>query len=266
MAKTYYYYKALRKTIIQFLDLFNDIQIARYNIDGSFLKHATVPLKYGPKEKIWYWLHERKDDEMLPVMAVTLQGVNYDAQRMTNKNRYIIETTSASAGAIQRYLNPSPYNLEFQLGVWSLYMNDIDQILEQILPWFQPYAYIRVYIPELFSSWQSKVIFSSVSPDFEFEYSDELHRVLKYTLDFTVQTYLFKPIESKGLVKKIFMNYYTNESGFATRSLTSTFTSGASGESQRFTGVEPWDIDNPMMEYEVFQLGQKTGGTIIRDP
>lgn len=264
--KTYYFYQALRKTIIQFLDLFNDIQIARYNLDGSFLKYAIVPLKYAPKEKIWYWLNERKDDEMLPMMAVTLQGVEYDLERMTNKNRYIIETTSASAGAIQRYLNPAPYNLQFQLGVWSLYMNDVDQILEQILPFFQPYAYVRVNIPELFSSWQSKVIFNSVAPEFEFEYSDELHRVLKYTLDFTVQTYLFKPIESTGLAKKIFMNYYTTEGTFNTRSLTSTFTSGASGESQLFRGVEPWDVDNPMMEYEVYQGGQKVGATIVRDP
>jgi hypothetical protein len=118
----------------------------------------------------------------------------------------------------------------------------------------------------LFSTYQAKVIFNSASPDSDFEYADENFRVLKYNLEFTVQSYLFKPIESAKLAKTIYLNYYTNQSGFNTRSLSSTFTSGASGESQLFRGQEPWDIDNPMMEYEVYNIGQKVGRTLVRDP
>ena len=79
--KNYYYYEVFRKTVTQFLDIFNDINIKRYDDSGCFLKNVNVPLKYAPKEKIWYWLNERKQDETLPIMAVTMQGVEYSLER-----------------------------------------------------------------------------------------------------------------------------------------------------------------------------------------
>lgn len=260
--KTYYYYQAFRKTISQFLDLFNDIQVKRFDRNGKFLKFVKVPLKYSPKEKIWYWLNERKDDEQLPMMSVQLTSVEYSLERQTNKHRYIIDTVSPSAGALRSYLNPVPYDIQFSLNIWSLYMHDIDQILEQILPFFQPFVYMRVAIPELFSTYEAKVLFGSASPDFESEFADEGWRVLKYTLDFTVQTYLFKPLEDRGLIDKILVNFYTNENAWTTafEDTTSTFSSGASGESMRIIGPSADDPD--VWKYEIFQFGEKIGKTI----
>jgi len=260
--KTYYYYKALRRTITQFLDLFNDIKIARYDVNGSFLKNVVVPLKYAPKEKIWIWLNERHDDEMLPQMAVTLTGVEYSLERQTNKHFRITDCTSADESSISRYLNPIPYDLNFQLGIWSLYMYDVDQILEQILPYFQPYIYMRVGIPELSSTFETKVLFNSASPDIETEYADEGRRILKYTLDFTVQTFLFKPIEVTGLIRTILANFYMNESTWNTAfaDTDSTFTSAASGESMRLIG--PSADDPSIYTYEIFQLGERVDGVL----
>jgi hypothetical protein len=259
----YYYYKALRKSTIMFLDMFNGIKIARYNRGGIFEKYVGVPLKYGPKEKWWYWMHERKDDEMLPIMSVTMQGIEYSLERTTNKFKNILTTCGATnASTIQRYLNPAPYDIQYQLSIWALYMTDIDQILESILPYFQPHAYIRLPIEELNSTYDLKVIFNSLAPDMDLEWADENFRILRYTLDFTVQSYLFKPVETAGVIGKIFTNFYLSEGAFAqSGNTTTTFTSGASGESQYFLGISPTAGD-PLYDYELYNMGDKVGKTL----
>lgn len=257
---------------MQFLDLFNDIQINRYTRDGTFLKRITVPLQYGPKEKTWYWVNQRKDDEMLPILGASLTGVEYSLERQTNKHRKIV--ASVNENSVSRYLNPVPYDINFQLGVWSLYMYDVDQILEQILPFFQPYVHIRIPIEELSTSFEAKVNFSSAAPEFESEYADEGRRVLKYTLDFIVQTYMFKPIEDQGTINDIFVNFYLNDNAWAARNASSTFTSGASGESMRlYTGsIEEREAifgvsanDPTYHLYDIYQFGDRVGRTQIYD-
>jgi hypothetical protein len=145
-------------------------------------------------------------------------------------------------------------------------MHDVDQIVEQILPYFQPHVFIKLHIPELNSTFDIKVLFNSFTPEIDLEWDDENFRVLKHTLDFTVQTYLFRPIETTGTIGKIFMNYYTDPEAFASRSADirsgSVFTSAASGESQLFTGVDVDGAGDPIYDYEIYQFGEKVGGTI----
>lgn len=270
MARQYYYYKALRKTITQFLDIFNNMKIARYNTDGTFKKLVEVPLKFSPKEKIWFWLNERKDDEMLPMMSVSMTGVEYAIERATNKN-FSVSTSCpddiAGTSNVSRYLAPSPFDISFQLNIWTLYLTDVDQILEQILPWFQPHVVIKIKLEEINTTFDAKVVFRSASPEHESEYSDEGRRVLKYVLDFSVQTLLFKPAELSGVVGKILMNYYTNEETFRTAlndayTTDSTFTSAASGESQVFTALGYTADDKVIFKYEIFQFGKEIGNDI----
>lgn len=252
--KTYFYYHALRKIIIQFLDAFNDIKIARYNpITGSIVKYVNVPIKFWAKEKAWYWINEQaKMDEVLPIISAEMTSIVYDSQRQSNPfqkitiNPIITTATSAAsatiaAGTIKQFLNPVPYNIQFSLRIWSLYMVDIDQILEQILPYFSPTIQLRVNIPELDASFDAKVIFEAATPEIEAEYADEERRVVKWSVDFQIQTYLFKPIESTGITRSIFINEYLSDEAFQARRTDTTYTSGASaGESKALIGYSPW--------------------------
>lgn len=288
----YYYYKVLRKTIIQFLDRFNNIQIARYNSDGSFRKYVTVPIKFAPKEKFWFWLNERKDDEMLPIMSASMTSIEFSTERATNRKQGVITSCiEADTRSVNRFLNPTPYDLTFSIQIWSEYMTDIDQILEQILPWFQPHIFARVTIPEIGGNFDIKVIFQSAAPEFEAEYTDDARRVLRYVLDFRVQTFMFKPVETSGVIGEIFLNYYTTEQAFRrgleaseiariTERITETsedvrltedgevrvtdYPYAPSGETTRIIGVSAWgpDDSNKIYDYEVYQLGTKIGETI----
>ena len=173
MAREYYYYNSIRKTIVQFLDVFKNIQIARHDAEGTVNGYSKVPIKFGIKEKVWYWIHEMKSDEMLPMMSVVLSSVEYASDRQTSKMRNVVKSTSISEGELSKFLNPIPYNFGFTMTIWSLHMVDVDQILEQILPYFTPTIFIRINIPELDATLDLKTIFQGCSPDVTTEMSDE---------------------------------------------------------------------------------------------
>jgi len=228
--RQYYYYNSIRKTIIQFLDVFKNIKIARHDAEGTVNGYKKVPLKFGIKEKIFYWLHERKDEEMLPIMSVVLSSVDYASDRQTSKMRNVVKSKSISDGELSKFLNPIPYNFGFTMTLWSLHMVDIDQILEQILPYFTPTIFVRVNIPELDATLDLKTIFQGCSPDVSMEMADEDVRVIKWTLDFMVQGYLFQPLKTTGLITKVIQKIYGSEDAWGHRFTESQFTSGGGYE------------------------------------
>jgi len=203
--KYHYFFNTVRRVIVQFLDMFNDINIARYNDDGQIFKYIKVPLRFMPKEKMFMWIQDRRNDKYLPIMSSQLNGIELATDRITNKGEKLRLNIDEE---YKRILNPTPYNLQFQLNIMSKYMVDQDQILEQILPFFTPNAFIMIDIPELNVELENKVIFQSCSMDKSFEIGTEAYRTIIYTLDFTVQTYLFNPIIS---ITKYYLTYNGNE-------------------------------------------------------
>lgn len=231
--KEYFFFNVFRKTIIQFFDAFNNIKIARYAADGRTIdRYIEVPIKHSVKEKVYYWLNERKDDEVLPMITAYISSIDYAADRKVNGFHAI--TTNCDgvvSGSVSQFLHPCPYNLTFSMNIWSLHMVDIDQIMEQILPFFCPHIFVRIYLEELDTSFDAKIIFRSCTPEVSHEMADMEYRVINYTLDFEVQTWFFKPSADVGLIEKIHGSYFTDPLSFRKyiNDTTSTFTSGASG-------------------------------------
>ena len=230
--KDYFFFNVFRKTLIQFLDAFNDIKIARYTPDGRAIeKYVEVPIKLSVKEKVWYWLNQRKDDEMLPMITAWISSIDWAAERQVNDKFEICKGVNTETGEAQTFLHPIPYNLTVTMNIWTLHMVDIDQIMEQILPFFAPHIYIRVHLEELGIDFDVKVLFRSATPELSHEMSDEDYRVINYTLDFELQTWFFKPVESSKLIDTIYASMFTNPEQFENyvSDTNSTFTSGASG-------------------------------------
>jgi len=261
--KNYYYYKTIRKTIIQFLDMFNDIDIARHDDNGVVTGTYRVPLKYGPKAKVYYWLHEKdedgtpKHDILLPIIGVSMESIEHDTTRMANMFDSVRVSTDLSTRTIAKYLNPMPYNIMFNLNIWSKHMVDIDQICEQILPYFAPHAFTRISIPELSTTVENKILLQSCTPDGGTEFGEEDWREIKWNIGFMVQTYIFKPISNVGIVKKIYTNLYTTEDSFNSRDTTSEYTSAADigspfAESMFLEGTGYDDDLSILYKYEVF--------------
>ena len=247
MATNHYYYQVMRKTIIQFLDLFNDLTLARYDTQtGDILKYVSIPLKFSPKGKDWYWEDKtdaegrRLRDIILPMMAVHLTGLDFAQERITNITKYVETPISRiDEDNINRYLNPTPYDFTFELNIASEYMIDVMQIIEQILPYFNPTRFIRITIPELGITHEDggaypldlKVTYEGATQDSPITIDTADYRTILWTLNFKVEGYLFRPVEDIEIIKKIHKRIYTqqpneDESNF----VVSTLTTGISAE------------------------------------
>jgi hypothetical protein len=237
--KDHYFYNALRKTIIQFLDLFNDITIARYATDGEILKYVSVPVKFAPKTRGYYFQEKETAtgeiirDKVLPIIGINMTGLEYASDRAVNKNSNI--TSRRTQNDISRFLNPVPYDISFEVKIAAQYVIDITQIIENILPFFDPTAFIRITIPELdiidsseegAANLDLKVIYEGSSPEMQVEIDEANFRVLEWTLTFKVEGFMFKPLKTEGVVKKVVNKIYTNETSWVLRNST---TQGASG-------------------------------------
>jgi len=219
----HYYYQVMRKTIVQFLDLFNDLKIARYDTQtGQLLSFIKVPLKFAPKSKNWYWMEKldsngkRIKDKIMPIMAVNLVDIEIATDRKVN--RYYSgrnESQSPSANrllSVDRYLNPTPYNYTFQLQILAEYMVDITQIMEQFLPYFNPEYFINISIPELDINGDTteelnlKVLYNGSNKEETLTMGPDEYRHIQWNVDFTVEGYLFQPKYAYPVIKTIYEN------------------------------------------------------------
>ncbi len=203
----YFHFNIFRKTTIQFLNIFNNIKIAKYNSNGSVKSYYKVPLKYAPKQKFFYWLYERKHEVRLPVMAGFITDVSPAInERGTNKN---IILKSCDGKSIHK--NLIPITINYQLSISSLYLSEIDQIIEQILPYFSPYVITQINIPELNNSFDCKVILDNISPEEDVEIPEDNYRTINWNLDFTVHSYILQPMSESKYIETININFKDND-------------------------------------------------------
>jgi len=217
MLGTYYYHEIIRKTIISFGTLFNNISIKHLNKDGSVLDDTKVGLSYGPMQKFLAKLEQQEDLSKpiaitLPRMSFEMTSIQYDSTRKTG----IVQTFKAkdtSDNKLKKVFMPVPYNIGFELNIFSKLNDDALQIIEQILPYFQPSFNLTV---DLVSSIGEKrdvpIVLDSIDFQDDYEGSFQTRRALIYTLRFTAKTYLFGPIadSSDGLIKKVQVDISSN--------------------------------------------------------
>ncbi len=214
MLGTYFYHEIIRKTIISFGTLFNNINIKHKKADGTILDDIKVGLSYGPQQKYLAKIQEQSQLAKaiaitLPRMSFEMNSIQYDPSRKTG----VTQTFKAADGdKMKKVYMPVPYNIGFELNIFSKLNDDALQIIEQIMPYFQPSFTLTV---DLVSAIGEKrdipVILDNISFQDDYEGSFEVRRALIYTLSFTAKTYLFGPIAqtSDGLIKKVIVDQYS---------------------------------------------------------
>ena len=219
----YFYNEILRRTIIAFGTLFNGITIKQ---EGSDIR---VPLAYGPTQKFLARLTQTPDLNKataitLPRMSFEFTGLTYDPSRkVTTTQQFVVKDPTDGTESKKAYM-PVPYNMQFELAVMCKLNDDALQIVEQILPYFQPSYNLTV---NLVGSIKEKrdipIVLENITMQDDYEGDFESRRVLMYTLRFTAKTYLFGPVTeaSKDIITKSTVNYLTGtDTSNATRILT----------------------------------------------
>jgi hypothetical protein len=223
----YFYHEILRRTVISFGSLFNNIAIRHVNNSDSTVSVIKVPLAYGPTQKFLARLKQSpnlsKPVQMtLPRMSFEFTGLTYDASRKSTTTQYFTVKDSVNGLETKKAYLPVPYNMQFQLSVMAKLNDDALQILEQILPYFQPAYTITVDLVDTIKEKRDiPIILENITMQDDYEGDFSTRRVLLYTLRFTAKTYLFGPVGSatKDVIKKVSIGYVSGDSKSTTRDL-----------------------------------------------
>ena len=218
----YFYNEILRKTIISFGTLFNGLTIKQ---EGSTVK---VPLAYGPTQKFLARLEQAPNLSQatqisLPRMSFEFTGMTYDSSRKVTTTQTIAVKNPDDGTDIKKVFMPVPYNMQFELAIMCKLNDDALQIVEQILPFFQPQYNLTINLVSLINEKKDvPVVLENITMDDQYEGDFTSRRVLLYTLRFTAKTYLFGPVTaaSKEIIKTATVRYLAGGSQSTQRDVT----------------------------------------------
>ena len=204
-----WHHDTLRKYVILFGTIFNDIWITRDSASGESIQTLKVPLSYGPKEKFLARLDgdptlANKVGVVLPRISFEMTSFTYDSERKLNTlNRiYKQPTNNGTDDRISYQYMPVPYNITFQMSIMVKNAEDGTRIIEQILPFFTPDWTATVnLIPEIGATFDIPIILNDVNVTDSYESSFEERRAIIWDLTFTMKGFIFGPSKKNGLVK-----------------------------------------------------------------
>lgn len=209
MLGTYAYHEIIKKTVVGFGTLFNNIELRR--VTSGKTEVMKVPLAYGPKQKFLarinqIGLNKTSVQITLPRISFEIQGFNYDATRKVSPTQKVRKTQADKS--VKQSFMPVPYNLNFELAIMAKNQDDGLQILEQILPVFQPSFNITMNLVDVLGEKRDyPITLTSIDYEDVYEGDYDTRRTLVYTLQFVAKTYLYGPVTDSSVVKKVQVDY-----------------------------------------------------------
>ena len=238
-----FYHQHLRKYVIVFGTLFNDIIIQRKDNSGNIVQDIKVPLAYAPREKALARLDQdpdlaRKVGMVLPRMSFEMTSINYAPERKLNKIHRNVSAYSDDKAKLYAAYNPVAYDVGFELNVYTRYAEDSTQVLEQILPFFTPeWSVSMTLIPDMNWKQDIPIVLNGVSMQDTYDGDFETRRALIHTLNFTLKGYLWGPLRKTGIIKTanvmthvdtstVYANQHPSNTVFANVNVTNSSSSG----------------------------------------
>ena len=211
-----FYHETMRKVVVSFGTIFNNINIVRKNNSGAIIQKMKVPLAYGPKQKFLTRLNndpslKNKVAVTLPRIGFEISNLAYDPVRKLNRVQKFKKTKTSDSNKLDVQYMPVPYNLDFTLYVMAKNSDDALQIVEQILPYFQPDYTITINdMADMGIKRDVPIILSSVSYEDSYQGNFEERRAIMYTLSFTAKFYLYGPVTSDKVIRTVQVDQYTD--------------------------------------------------------
>lgn len=211
---SYAYHRIIRKVVIAFGNIFNNISIARYDANGVEQEHFLVPIVYGGKEKYVSRLEgdpnlDKKVQITLPIMSFEMTDMSYDSSRKLNTNQRLTHPSGGGGDTLAVY-NPVPFNFDFELHAYVRNIEDGAQLMEKILPFFTPDYTVSVnLIPEMGIIKQLPLVMNDISHEIDYEGDGNSKvRSVIWTLRFTVKGYLYGAVSQPNIIRTSFTNIF----------------------------------------------------------
>jgi len=253
MLGNYFYHKSINKTVVAFGTLFNNIQVRHFDENDAPVSVLKVPLAYGPVQRFLARIDEMNDGNRkvaitLPRMSFEMTSIDYDPTRKASTIQTFKAASSDAGSEVKRIYMPVPYNIGFELNIMAKIQDDVLQIVEQILPYFQPSFNVTVnLLPDVSEKRDIPIVLNRVGfrDDYEGDYTKR--RLITYTLNFTAKTYMFNEVpqgdDGNGLIKKVQVDYATEALKTAKREVRYTVTPVAKQDYNNDGVIDSTDAD-----------------------
>lgn len=195
---THFYKESIRKMVIGFGSLFNDIRVVRKNADGTEKEQIRLPLAYGPKEKFLRRIRETSslsdDNKVIEVPRLSFEITNYVYDSTRKRNSLTKRRATQTVPDRYEYTYAEvPYDISFTLQSYVRYMDDALQITEQILPYFTPDFTVTINYNDINEKVDVPISLNDVSITEDYEGSFDTRRLITTQYTFTAKSYVFGP-------------------------------------------------------------------------
>ena len=225
MFGTYFYHQRIRKAVATFGAMFNNIYVLRKDSGGGVISTQKVPLSYGPRAKFLDRIREMPDlttdtkvSIKLPRMSFEITNVAYDPARQLPKLNSFQKSVEGTVLSRNKIYNGVPYILSFQLSVYAKNQDDALQVVEQVLPYFNPQYTLSIKPLDDIDTLKEDVPVILTGVVLNDEYEGEMattRRTIIYTLDFDMHVYFHGPITSSGIIRTAITDILNPEAGLA---------------------------------------------------
>jgi hypothetical protein len=185
------------------------IDVVRYKADGSEESRTKIPVTYSPKEK---WIRritedptlDRKPAVLLPRIGYEMTGIMYAPERKVSNKRYFLITDESDANKRHLIYTPVPYDMTFNVYVQTKTQDEMFQVIEQVVPFFQPDYVVEMrglQAPEV--KWDIPITLDAIQTSDSYDGEIEDRRILVTTFEFIMKGYLFGPVRSVPIIKQV---------------------------------------------------------------
>jgi len=209
MFSGHFYHEKTRKAVAIFGKLFNNIYVVRKNASGASTSQVKVPLAYAPKAKYLDRIRENADLDTntkvsikLPRMSFEITSLAYDNQRQLSKTNNFTRFGTADTNR-NKFFTGVPYVIAFQLNVYTKTQDDALQIVEQILPTFNPQYSVTLKPFADYSNVLEDIPITITGVSFQDDFESELgaRRTIIYTLDFEMRIRYYGKISQSEVIR-----------------------------------------------------------------
>ena len=215
-----FYHATMRKSVAVFGTLFNNLKVVRRNSAGNIINTMKVPLAYGPKQKFLAALDRDtgRDASMaikLPRMAFEITSLALDPNQRLVKRAAIQETNTSDNTKKKLIKHYTTYDIGMSLYILAKNQDDGLQIMEQILPYFQPEYTVTIRPVDGWTTLKQDVplVLTGVQISDEYEGDYTARRVLTYQLDFTMKMKFYGPASNTGIIREINIDFNNDKAG-----------------------------------------------------
>ncbi len=247
MFGNHFYHATVRRFVAVFGTLFNNISVVRKDSSGNVKSIVRVPLAYGPKEKFLARIDEQPElgdpnvAIKLPRMSFEVLNITYDTQAKLNRNnKFLVDN--------KLYYTYAPYNISLNLSIMAKNQDDALQIIEQIIPYFQPEHTVTVK-ESISSSLKTDIPITLSTIDMQEDYEGDFmqRRAIIYTLSFDAKLRFYGPDRSSNIIKKVTVNTFdTDDINKGYEQYTTTLDPSDADSTDQYTIIQDINfLDNP---------------------